>query len=205
MRKNRLGIALVIVGVALTAGRIAWSRSRTYVPVDMPVSLSIGHIRTFDFKLNLRKLYLIEIEAQKTLPFGALNCMLGIKDVISDKCENVPSVLKASWSLSNAGAVIVSGSSTDNGNGDWTNDTVARQLGSFVAEPGRLYRLDVDVMTDGSFLNQTNPRLKIAVDPQYYEESALWDIPVFLASVFLLLMGATILWKGRRRRPIPSF
>lgn len=145
MRKNRLGIALVIIGVALTVGRIAWSRSRTYVPVCMPVSLSIRHLRTSYFKQNLRRLYLIEIEARRTLPFDALNCMLGIKDVTSDKCENFPSVLKASWSLSSAGAVTVSGSSTDNGNGDWTNDTVARQLGSFVAEPGRLYRLDVEV------------------------------------------------------------
>ena len=205
MLKNRLGIALITAGIALTAGRIAWSQSRTYVPVDMPVSLSVGHVRTSDFKLNLRKLYLIEIEARKALPFDALNCMLGIKGVISDKCENVPSVLEASWSLSNAGAVVVSGSSTNNRGGDWTNHTIARQLGSFVAEPGRLYRLDVDVSTDGSSLNQTNPHLKIAVHPQYYEESALWDIPFFLASVVLVVLGATILWKGRRRRPIPSF
>ena len=76
MRKNRLGIVLIIVGVALTAGRIAWFDHEHMCLLDMPVSLSIGHIRTSDFKLNLRKLYLIEIESQKTLEFYRLNCML---------------------------------------------------------------------------------------------------------------------------------
>ena len=206
MRKGRLGIALIIAGLVLFVGRVAWFRTRTCVPVRMPISLSVGHIRTSEFKLNLRKLYLIEIEVQKRLPFDTLDCILGIGDAISGKCDNIPSVVNASWSLSTAGVTIGSGSSTEGRGGAWTDNTAARLLGSFIAEPGRLYTLEVDVLANGSFLNQTNPQLKVEVDPRYYEESALWDIPVFLASAVLVVVGVRILWKGNRQRPVvPKF
>jgi hypothetical protein len=74
-----------LVGFAFVAGAIGlygiwaiWLATRTDRPIDVPLSLAIGQIRTREFKVNLNAIYIIEIEVQKKIPFDTLNCLLGL-------------------------------------------------------------------------------------------------------------------------------
>jgi len=71
MDLRKTGVTLFIVGLALQAGWLLWSRTRHWVPVDMPVTLSPGHIKTKEFNLNLSGYYDIAIEVQKKIPVVA--------------------------------------------------------------------------------------------------------------------------------------
>src|ERR1017187_4604775 len=136
-----VGVAVVFAGLAVLAGRMFWSRTRTWVLVDMPISLSEGRIRTPEFKTNLTAVYLIEIEVEKNMPFDTINCLLGIESDNNhpDKCTNNPSVISASWILSRQGIVVARGSTAATTGGDWGTDTIARRIGSFKSEKGRMY------------------------------------------------------------------
>jgi hypothetical protein len=63
----------------------------------------------------------------------------------------------------------------------------------------------VDVLANGSSLDVTDPRLKVEVHPGYYLDSAAQDIPIYIVSAVLVVLGMTIAWKGSNRsRPIPN-
>jgi hypothetical protein len=186
-----LGVALIIAGLAIVGGRSVWSKTRTWVPVDIPISLAEGQFRTPDFETNLKAQYIIEIKVQKKIPFDTLNCLLGVErdHSQSEKCTNIPSAVNASWILSSQGTVVARGSTTETTGGDWEVDAIARQIGSFRADKGHRYTLDINVLTDGSSLAVGNPRLKVEVHPSYYEGSAFGDISFVLAAVGLILAG----------------
>ena len=62
MRVSRtvcVGITAVLTGVVLFGGTRYWIATRTLSPVYMPVSLSRGHLKTGDFKINIRAFYSI--------------------------------------------------------------------------------------------------------------------------------------------------
>ena len=198
IQRKLIGIFLIVAGPAVFGARALWSATRTFVPVSVPVSLTIGHIRSPVFKINLRSRYLIQIEAHKKIPYDILNCLMGVGDEQPQRCKATPSVIDVSWVLSSKGAVVSRGSSENNLGGAWTNDSVARQIGSFISEPGRLYRLDLDVLQDGKSLNPAEPRLRIEVHPSYYEGSALQDLPFLLATALSVVFGAMILLIGTR-------
>jgi hypothetical protein len=172
----------------------------------MPISLRGGHVRTREFKVNLKALYIVEIEVEKKIPYETLNCLLGIEDINPDKCKNNASVVNVSWVLSSQGAVVALGSTIESKGGSWTKDIIARQIGSFQSEKGRQYTLDVNVLADGSSLTEGNPRLKVGVHPMYYENVAFADIPFLLVTVVLIVIGtimlvASTLRERRRLKP----
>lgn len=188
-----IGVIVIVAGLALYGGRFLWSQTRTWVPIRMPISLNGGHVRTREFKVNFKALYLVEVEVEKKIPYETLNCLLGVEDIYPDKCKNIPSVVNVSWVLSSRGTVVALGSSLDSKGGSWTKDTIARQIGSFQSENGRQYTLDVDVLADGSSLTEGNPRLKVEVHPMYYESVAFADIRFLLVTVVLIVIGTIML------------
>src|SRR5712692_6203125 len=102
-RTGGIGVGVIVAGLALYGGRLLWSETRTWVPVSMPISLRGGHVRTREFKVNLKALYIVEIEVEKKIPYETLNCLLGIEDINPDKCKNTASVVNVSWVLSSQG------------------------------------------------------------------------------------------------------
>jgi biopolymer transport protein ExbD len=107
----------------------------------MPVSLSKGHIRTPEFKINLESSYSFEFELRPEFDFEGGPCLARFR---------CPSPLGTSWSLSKGGRVIAHGKSDP-------QDTL---LGTFGAGEGR-YVLDLDVLQDGSHLNAGAPHLVV--------------------------------------------
>lgn len=58
----KAGVGLIVQGIAGFSAIHHWMRTRIVYPVDMPVSLARGHIRTGPFRLNLRARYWITID-----------------------------------------------------------------------------------------------------------------------------------------------
>ncbi len=58
-----LGIVLFTIGATSFFAINYWMETRSFKPVDMPVSLVPGHIRSGPFKINLTKDYLITLDA----------------------------------------------------------------------------------------------------------------------------------------------
>jgi hypothetical protein len=99
-RTKTVGLACVGMGIAVYGIWALWLSSRTNHPVDVPISMVPGHVRTREFKTNLNAPFTIDIEVQKTIPFDTLNCLLGISmgtmTTALQECPDRPSVVKAS-------------------------------------------------------------------------------------------------------------
>jgi hypothetical protein len=197
-------------GIALYGTWATWLATRTDRPVDVPMSMAVGHVRTREFKINLNALYIIDIEVQKTIPFDTLNCLLGTAmgpaSTALQDCPDRPSVVKATWVLTSNGQTVARGSSDDHRYGAWMNSAISRELGHFQSQSGRRYVLDVDVLADGSPLAPGNPRLKVEVHPMFYEDVMVGGAIMFLTALVLALIGGILLVisfvKNRRMRNV---
>jgi hypothetical protein len=197
-RTKIVGFTFAALGIALYGTWVVWLTTRTERPVNIPISMAIGHIRTREFKTNMNAPYLIDVEVQKEkIPFDTLNCLLGMsmapRSSVLQECPDKPSVVRASWVLTSDGQTVAQGSSDDYRSGAWMNDSISRELGHFQSQNGRRYALDVDVLSDGSSLNLGNPRLKVEVHPEVYEGHMVWSAILFLAMGIFVLIGAIIL------------
>ncbi len=191
------GVVLIFLSFVLYGCWTLWLYTRNNRPVYMPIPMSVGHLRTGEFKINRDGPYTIEVEVQKKIPFDTLNCLLGMSmattsTAIQD-CPGQPSVVKASWVLTSSGQVVASGSSDDYRSGAWANDTISRELGHFQGHSGRRYVLDVEVLSDGTSLASGNPRVKVEIHPEVYEGDMVWSAMLFLGTVVLVLIGAILL------------
>src|ERR1700739_1443900 len=96
-RSKLVGLIFLAVGIVLYGTWIVWLSTRTDHPVDVPISMTIGHVRTREFKINLTAPYLIEIDVQKKIPFDTLNCLLGTAmartSTALEECPDRPSVV----------------------------------------------------------------------------------------------------------------
>ena len=196
-RIKRVGLCFVFVGISSYGIWILWLLTRADHPVDVPISMAVGHIRTSEFRINQNAPYTIDIEVQETIEFDTLNCLLGTAmgrtTTALQECPDRPSVVKASWVLSSRGYVVARGSSDDYRSGAWMNGSISRELGNFQSHSGWRYVLDVDVLADGSALAPGNPRLKVEVHPMVYERNAVLGAILFLAMGLLVLVGVILL------------
>jgi hypothetical protein len=197
----KVGTGLILTGVAAICGWALWSETRTWVPVDMPVPLTVGRIQTREFKINQDALYEIGIDAERNIPYQTLNCLLDVEDIYPERCKDTPSVIRASWVLTSDGAAVAHGSSDEFKGGGWSV-TVERYIGSFRLEKGKRYVIDVDILTDGTLLRTTHPRLKVGVHPEYYESNMWMTLFVTAFAGVLGIVGTALLLVGLlRKRP----
>jgi hypothetical protein len=194
-----VGIATISAGLILFSGKLLWSKTRTWVPVNLAIPLSVGSLPPIQFTTNLRALYLIDIEVERKLPFERLNCLLGVdtNEKRLASCPEAP-VIGASWVLSNHGVIVASSSTAENKGGVWAADTIARQIGSFMSEKQN-YTLVVQILANGSVLASCSPRLKVEVHPQSYEDDAFVDLEVLILSAIAVVSGAIMLVLSARR------
>jgi hypothetical protein len=195
----KLGVGFILTGIAAVCGWALWSETRTWVPVDTPISLTVGHIRTPEFKINQNALYEIAIDAERNIPYQTLNCLLGVEDIYPERCKDTPSVIRASWVLTSNGAAVAHGSSDEFKGGGWSV-TVERDIGSFRLSEGKRYVLDVDILNDGTLLQATHPRLKVGVHPEYYEGNMVSSLFVTAFACLLGLIGTVLLLIGLLRK-----
>lgn len=170
------------------------------MPVNAPVTLSTGQGITSEFKLNFDGLYLIEIEAQKTIPLDALRCLMGL-EFDSSRCKDVPPAIAANWLLSSNGREIRHGSSADQHAAPPEDSGVTRVIGEFQGKAGQEYRLQVTFTADGTKLAPASPHLKVAVASIAYTDlqsaGVLAFSTAFICVLFgVILLGITLFAKG---------
>jgi hypothetical protein len=207
-RIRSIGFAAVGLGVGLYGLWALWVSTRTERPVDIPISMVIGHVHSPDFTINVEEPFTIRIEVEKRIPFDTLNCLLGTamgqNTTALQECPDRPSVVKASWVLTSNGRTVAKGSSEDYRSGEWRNDAISRGLGYFQSQRGHRYALDVSVLADGSSLAPGNPRLKVEVSPAFYERNIVLNLLLLVLTGSVVLVGvillAVSLFKGGRKQ-----
>jgi hypothetical protein len=160
----------------------------------MPVSLAPGsHLSTPEFNINLTAQYAIEINSENKLPLDTLECLLG-SEFPPEKCH-IPSVVRVRWTLHGDG-MAVQGKSDDTGSGyggSGPSGEAFRTIGFFQGKKGRRYKLDIDVLADGSSLDVTNPHLSVSVFDTKYESALVFSGLLRLACGIIGLAGAALL------------
>ena len=204
MRLSKLtwsGIVCLGLGIGVFFGWDAWIQTRTNRPVYVPVALRPGHVRTPEFRVNMNATYTLGIEAKKAIPFQTLSCLLGVEWPAS-KCDR-PSVVKGNWVLTSGDEVIARADNDIWNGGEFSNDTIVREIGSFHLEKGRSYVLNADFGGDLSALAATDPHLKIEVGGGRYEDDAVAGFLLFWPCLALAVFGLTVLLfkVARRLRP----
>ena len=169
---------MIVAGVGLYEIWLHWASTRIWTPLDTPVSLSPGHIRTAEFRINTRSTYRLAFVARG-----------GFGHASGSVYEYCLPDLGASWTLSNRGQVVARGSGQSC---DW--------LGRFDAGEGR-YILDVAVSRDGSRFNDRNPRLSVFEAGGVQEAASGEGALAFWTFIVLATPGAGIvLYSGFARR-----
>lgn len=188
-RSGWVGLALLLVGIALPLGWQRWLDTRTWVALDMPISLGRGHIKSSEFEINLEGGYRIYVEVERKFDYEGVPCLLGLG---FPECRSKPGVVKATWSVLNGQEEIASGSSEGRG-GQGGDVTMGHELGWFAAGKSRHYVLNVDFLEDGSQLDAGRPRLIVQADSwPYWEYESDWTNIVLLALI-LGSAGAAVL------------
>jgi hypothetical protein len=200
--KTKAGLALMVLAAGILGAWNGWIRTRSFVPVDAPVPFAAGQTITSDFKLNFDGLYLIEIEAQKTIPLDELHCLMGV-EAEAQRCKSLPAVVAATWVISSEGQDIEHGSSVEHYSAPTQAQGVARAIGEFQGKAGKSYKLRVTFGAGAGALAPARPHLKVAVASIVRTDIQSAKMLVFSTAFICALFGAILLvvayfaWRGR--------
>ena len=199
-----VGAVMVVLGLSLSIGIRAWGNSRTWMLLQLPVILAPGHIQTPEFSTNIEEDFWVELDADRQTPSQIADKVLGIGDPLSMRFDQSHG-FRLGWTLSCEGKTIKSGTSDGNNEGYWS-DRIGRRLGWFRGERSKRYRIDVDVLEDGTQLQPYHPRLLVQIDlftlDGYAMAVGFWS---FIGLVILVVGGTLFLIGGVRiwlKRPI---
>jgi hypothetical protein len=190
--KTKIGIALVASGMGIFAAWSLWTKTRNFVPVEVPAAMGVGTTITSEFKLNFDGLYLIEIEAEKTIPPDTLRCLMAVEQDAA-RCEGTPPAIGAAWILSSNGQEIRRGSSLEMHSAPGQSDKVARVIGEFQGKAGQAYKLQVTFTTDGRSLGAAQPQLKVGVSGIANTDIQAASVLVFSSTFICILFGVSLL------------
>jgi hypothetical protein len=190
--KTKTGLALIVLGIGILGAWTWWTKTRSFVPVNVPVSLAAGQSVSTEFKLNFDGLYLIEIQSEKNIPLDTLNCRMGI-EMDPTRCKDITSAIAANWMLSSKGQEIRRGNSTDEHSATVESQTVNRGIGEFQGKAGHDYKLQVAFTCAGASLAPAHPRLKVSVASIAHTDLQSASVLVFSMAFICWLFGAILL------------
>jgi hypothetical protein len=200
-RRAILGLALTAVGVLVPLTFTLWYFHIHWTLVDELVVPVSGHVEV-EFTPNFKGRYVSGIRVQRTLAFENLQCLLGEKNYIPEsQCKDQPSVLQFKWQLKSMGHLVQAGTSDKQLSGAYAEDFVEMEFLYFESERGQHYTLELDFTEDGSKLDVTNPRLRVAVEPWDSFDMTmgfLWVTPFFVLFVAGLVLFI------RATNPVPA-
>ena len=162
-----LGLVLFVAGLTTFIAVQRWMDTRIVRPVDMPVSLVAGHIRTGPFRLNLKTSYWVTVDPGAWWSAGRA-------------CADEYSRLLTRPVLYQQGKVI---------------DMRVREASHFATFYAILgeYALDVEVLSDLSCLDKGHPRLSVSAETGEYEDGAFLlklaaSVSAFIGVVLLVFL-----------------
>ena len=191
-RTIQIGIAISFAGMLVLFCWTAWFQTRTWCPVDIPISFTQGtHFTTGKFYTNLNAQYEIEIDVKGRIPLDTLACLLG--NGMKSTCPVAP-VVRLNWVLSQDG-ILTRGKSDDflrSGSNLESYGEAFRTIGYFKGQKGQRYKLDFDVLADGSSLSPARPRLRVSVADPSFESGLVIGGLLRVICVFRMLLGAAL-------------
>jgi biopolymer transport protein ExbD len=147
-----VSVSLLCAGIMLFPAFNHWVVTRTWVAVNMPISLKAGHVKADNFYVNVSTVYHIEIELE------------GYEYWRYPDCQDYK-VIQSRWWLSRNGSV--SATWKDHWDRYWDlgpDDPMSGvYLGAFRSSTGR-YNLDVEILSDSTCLQPFHPRLRVYAD-----------------------------------------
>jgi len=166
----RPGIIVALAAITLYAIPIRWIATRRLTPLFMPISVSDGHFRTGDFKINLDAVYVINFERSKYAGTDYLNCA---------------GQARASAKLN----LFKNGQPIPLNVASASNDFAWQRLDWFRAAPGT-YSIDVEVLPGAECLNITKMRLVVEANDVNFDRTLnlLWGLCVFLGGLGIVLL-----------------
>ena len=193
----KAGIVLIAGPCLWLASWAAWHNTRAWEPVDIPISLSRGHIST-PVKIKVEGDYAIYLGTRGG-DYARVPCSGGN----SGECYLNITEIRAKWSLGagkNAGI---------GGDGPVPESPVefplgwVTILGRFHADPG-VYTLNLEILNNLSALNSHEPHLHIREDGGKYVASIEHRNAALFCACALVPIGIPMLILGaaaRRRKP----
>lgn len=165
----KAGVGLIVLGILGFSAVHQWTRTRIVYPVDMPVSLARGHIRTRPFRLNLRARYWISIDPGTWWLLQDRGCY-------PDAFRR----LETGWILYRDGKVVD------------RQDKASPYFTGFDAGSG-VYEMDLEVLNDAGCLDPGRPRLFISADTDWYDVTAFLLAGIASIGVFFGVVIAVFL------------
>jgi hypothetical protein len=179
----KAGIVLIAGPCLWLASWTLWHYTRSWEPVDIPISLSPGHIST-SIKIKFESDYAIYLGTRGE-EYVRVPCSGG-----SGECYLNLTTIQTRWSIGSRGNLGVDSA------GPVYAPRMESQpgwvLGRFHAGPG-LYTFDLDLLNDLSALNSNGPHLHIREVGGKYEASIMCRNAALLCVFALVPMGLPML------------
>ena len=172
-----------------------------WTPMRIPVELVEGRQHGGDFTARWGVVYEIRLDTDRNLDLQEQNCLLGIETVVPERCAGVSPELNLSWQVRTDEEVIAQGGSADSQAGYW-GPSMGKILGAFQAQEGQSYRVTATVGRSSRELQQSNPRLQVAVAPRERKWTYVWVGLLFVVATCLLLLAivlSVVLIRNRHR------
>ena len=181
------GLMAVAFGLLAIAYLVSsWNDPR---PLLLSVPIQPGVVQSTPFQVDQTLPYLIELEVDRLLPFNELQCLLGEQPADQD-CSGSPDTVRLEWRIFQASKPVASGVSRPK-SGAGYGPTLEKTLGTFDAERGVRYTLEVSVLRSLERLRPANPRVVVQLHPIHTKGA--YVLSAALGYVALpLLLGAGI-------------
>jgi len=175
-----IGLTVMVTAVFVSWGTNHWVQTRTFDPVDMPVGLEPGQIRSGEFEINLRESYGIFIHLDDSL-----------NDSYEDGRCSYRNLGEYRWKVFR----ITRGPGAEPQLWAHSNDTDDAFWGNqFEGVPGR-YEVEWAVPPGAACLNARHPRLRVSKSSdEYLKFAALAQYPCLFLGGIGVMLALRVLW-----------
>lgn len=164
------------------------------VPLSVPVVLSPGHFESPNFKVRVSTQHVVSIALKRSLPPDQMDCFIDM-NLMPNGCANHPAILNVKWQLVSGGHTIATGSSNERG-ASYSDNLIERHIGRFDAQSGKEYKLEFDVLQDGSGLAPAHPLLEVVPNLNAYEGRLMLAGVGFYAGFVIAAIGVIMAYRS---------
>jgi hypothetical protein len=177
----KIGFGLILAGVGPLVFLVLWTEAHNFTPIDIPIVLKPGEVRSPKFKSQLNGLYIMSLGVDDARgPTHDLElCMMGVRLPLLN-CGGIDQTVDFDWQvISDKGEVLEGGAYQVAGIGP-----PGVQFAEFQGTPGSHQSMDLKIKRDAGELNSFHPRLVVELSGENSEA-----IP-YLFELFIIWAGA---------------
>lgn len=170
---------MLAITIPLPLGTGRWLKTRTFQPVNTPVSLLVGRSQTVEFETNIKGVYTVNFDVDDEISYSAS----ALEPRTTHACRDVH------WTLYRFRGNTVEKRYVWATNTDNTGDGFVIGFHG----PAGKYQLEWNIPAEAACLNSGHPRLEITTSSKTYE---LLDSVVRFLAVLFAGAGVTLLLRG---------